>query len=179
MNSKLLTELLDELRTEFPSFNIKPKASSFFMKLVNVLLLVLTLGKQKKFMESFTTTIGSTVYTSGEWRTLADYSRVIILRHERVHLRQAKKYGRFVFAFLYLFCPLPVFYAKWRTQFEMEAYAESMQALHDFGGNLLAPSYRDAMVGHFLGAEYGWMCRDRAKVEQWFSSTLEQVLRER
>jgi len=178
MNSKALADLLDELRAEFPGFNIRPKSSSFFMKLVNALLLVFTLGKQKKFMEGFTTTIGSTVYTSSSWDGLVDYARVIILRHERVHLRQSKKYGRFVFSFLYLFCPLPIFYANWRTQFEMEAYAESMRALHDFGGNLQAPSYRDAMLNHFLSAEYGWMCRDKAKVEQWFSSTLEQVLRE-
>lgn len=179
MNSNALTVLLDELRVEFPAFTTKPKATSFFMKLVNVLLLLLTFGKQKKFMTNFTTTIGSTVYTSSMWEWMDDYSRVIVLRHERVHLRQAKKHGRFVFGFLYLFCPLPLFYANWRTRFEMEAYEESMQALHDYGGNLLSPSYRDTMLNHFLSAEYGWMCRDRAKVEQWFSSTLERVLRER
>jgi hypothetical protein len=168
--------LKNEISREFPDFKIRKKSESWLMKAIAFLLLVLTFGKQKSFMTGFITTIGFTVYVPDGWDDYSPKAQAVTLRHERVHMRQARKYGRLLFSFLYLFCWLPVWRAKWRTQFEMEAYEESMRALKDYGEDPANIVYRARTIQHFTSAEYGWMWTDEKLVEKWFDTTVNRIL---
>lgn len=170
-----MNDFLLAVRLEFPDYKLVPKAQSGFMKFLNVLLLIVTFGKVKDFMDNFTTTVGMTSYTPKVWDQISDAEKIVILRHERVHLRQQKKYGKLKFKLMYLFCPLPFFVLTWRARFEMEAYAESMVASHDFGIDIQDPGYREWMIEHFTTAEYAWMCTERSRVEVWFNDVIRDI----
>lgn len=165
-----------EIAKEFPNFKIRLKSQSWLMKTINVLLLILTFGRQKTFMTSFVTTLGSTVYVPDSWSSWNPTAQCITLRHERVHMRQSRKYGWLLFSLLYLFCWLPLWRAKWRTKFEMEAYEESMRSLLDYGGDPSNFVYKAKMIRHFTSAEYGWMWTKEKDIEDWFDRTLSRLL---
>jgi hypothetical protein len=166
-------KLFADVSNEFPEFDIVDKSESTFMKVLNVLLLVLTFGQSKKFMTHYVTTIGNTMYVPEAWDIFQPEQRMEIYRHERVHLRQSKAHGAFTFAVRYLFLPFPFFWATWRTRFEQEAYEESMRAMLEYQGvgALDNPTYRAAMVAQFTTGAYGWMCINRIAIEQWFDTT--------
>lgn len=172
-----LSAITRAIKKEFPDFEIKKKSDSTFMKVLDFLLKVVTFGQMKKFMTGFITTMGVTVYVHERWDKIPESARVAVLRHERVHMRQAKKYGRFVFSFLYLLIPLPLFFAYYRSKFEMEAYAESMKAVAEDNGmaTLMSPVYRKAMISHFTSAQYGWMWVRRSRIEKWYDQTVAQL----
>ena len=157
-----LGELERQIRKEFPKFNIVRKSESLLMKAIDIFLKVITFGRMKRFMIRFTTTVGCTVYVTEKWSESTTISRIITLRHERVHMRQRKKYGSFLFTFLYLFFPFPVLFAYYRRKFEMEAYEETMRSLVDLlpagrGRTLKSKRFKASMVKHFTTAEYFWM----------------------
>ena len=52
---------------------------------------------------------------------MSDIARTVLLRHERVHLRQRRRYGFLPFAILYLIPLLPLGLAYFRARFEWEA----------------------------------------------------------
>ena len=91
--------LLVEIRKEFPDFHIIKKEDSRLMKLIDVCLKIISFGQMKTFMTDFITTLGSKVYIMERWESVALIDRIAILRHERVHMRQARRYGRFLFSF--------------------------------------------------------------------------------
>lgn len=167
--------LKNEISREFPDFRLRKKTESAFMRLIGTLLFILTFGKQRSFMTTFTTTVGSTIYVPAGWDDYSPRAQCTILRHERVHLRQAKKYGRFLFSFLYLFCWLPVWRAYWRTKFEMEAYEESIQAMYEYGEDPSNFVFRLRMINHFTTAEYFWAWTDEEAVAAWFDATVSRV----
>lgn len=172
-------QLTQEIKGEFPEFNLVQKKDSFFMKLLFVLLLVVTFGAQKDFMSSYTTTVGYTIYVPTSWGELTENDRVITLRHERVHLRQLKKYGKFLFCFLYLLPFFPVGLAYWRARFEWEAYEETLRAIYEIHGeaSLLDIKRRDSIVSHFTTGNYGWMWPFKATVQGWYASAVEKIRR--
>jgi len=172
-----LNAFIKAIKAEFPDFEIKQKSDSTYMKVLGFLLKVVTLWQMKTFMTRFTTTMGNTIYVHAGWDKLPEASRVQVLRHERVHMRQAKKYGRFVFSFLYLLVPLPLFFAYYRSKFEMEAYAESMKATVEENGIdiVLSLKYRKAMISYFTTAKYGWMWVGRSRVEKWYDQTVARL----
>jgi hypothetical protein len=172
-------DLLQEVHDEFPSFKIVRKADSVFMRLIGFLLLVGTFGRMKTFMQSFTTTIGSTIYTPASWEDSREESKCVILRHERVHLRQQAFYGRLTFSLLYLFVFFPVGLAYYRAKFEKQAYAESLRARLDYyGPEAITDRYsRESMVSNFTGAGYMWMWPFRSSIEKWYDLTVSSLLR--
>lgn len=164
-----LTELIADIRKEFPKFELYPKQHSLFMKLLNVLLLIITFGQMRSFMTRYTTTIGYTVYLPGRWLEHSWQARAITLRHERVHLRQREIWGMLRFVLMYLLLPVPVLRANWRTRFEMEAFAESMRArLEYYGSEALEGDYREELIGQFTGVNYFWMWTGRRRIERWY-----------
>jgi len=46
----MLNLCVEEIKKEFPNFNIKNKRTSLFMKVLNVLVIICTFGQQRKFM---------------------------------------------------------------------------------------------------------------------------------
>jgi len=94
-------DFIAEIRREFPRFRIVPKRDNFFSRVIDVLLKVLTFGAQRLFLTHYHTVIGNTLYVPDRWATTPDISRLITLRHERIHLRQRRRYGDIVMTLLY------------------------------------------------------------------------------
>jgi hypothetical protein len=170
--------LCAEVRTEFPSFVIKDKSTSFFMKLVNLFLRIVTFGKLNEFMTAFITTIGYTVYVPDGWDQMRENDRVAVLRHERIHMRQRRKYSAFLFSFLYLVPFFPLGLAYFRARFEMEAYTETMRAAVDDHGKVILklPAFKANIVAHFTTGQYGWMWPFKKTVERWYDEAASKIL---
>lgn len=173
------SELVKEIKEEFPQFSIVRKTDSRLMRTLDFFLGMISFGGLSSFMSSFTTTIGNTTYTPLEWQVISEAGRCVILRHERVHLRQQVRYGKVLFALLYLFAFLPVGLAYYRTKFEKQAYAESLRATLEYYGRdiLLRPQSRVYMIKLFTGASYLWMWPFRKSVEKWYDDEVSALLR--
>ncbi len=173
-----LFELQREVSDEFPTFRIVGKTTNRFMQVLNVLLLIVTFGQQKTFMTHFITTIGTTMYVPADWILWSDMRRMSILRHERVHMRQARRYTTPLFFFLYLVPFLPVGLAYCRARFEWEAYTESMRADREYNGPAILGNalYKASIVDHFTTGQYGWMWPFRKTVEGWYDAAAKDIL---
>lgn len=172
-----LAELENQILNEFPDYKLVPKANSRFMRLIGFLLKVITFGKANAFMDHFVTTIRWTVYTPSRWDGYIEGTKISVLSHERVHMRQCRKHGFLLYSFLYLFFPLPVLLSYYRSKFEREAYEESMRmAAYYYGVSRLNESeYRTAMIENFTGAAYFWMWVRRSDIERWYDRTVAKI----
>lgn len=172
--------LLDEITEEFPSFRIVYKHASPFSWLIHHGLRVLTLGGQREFLTGYYTVIGNTLYVPDSWDTLDPIGRAILLRHERVHLRQRRRYGSLGMALIYLIPFFPIGLAYGRARLEWEAYRETLRATAELQGLSLArsPALRAQIVGRFVGPAYAWMWPFRRVVERWYDSALAELAEE-
>lgn len=168
-----------EIAEEFPRFRMVSKEDSPLMRAIDVFLRVLTFNRMSAFMTSYVTTLGTTVYVPNRWTDWSLTARASILRHERVHMRQAQRYGLLLFAFLYL-CPfLPVGLAYFRARFEFEAYVETMRAAAEAGTRITSGPFKDHIIDQFVGPAYGWMWPFRTQVTRWYTEAAIMVLAER
>lgn len=176
----MLKSLVAEIQAEFPSFRLVPKEGSFFMKSIDVLLRVITLGLMRNFMTNFITTIGYTVYVNKGWDSSSEVGKAIVLRHERVHMRQRRKYGSILFSLMYLLLPLPCVFSYFRRQFEMEAYAETLLAIVELNpagiAGLQTYGHREHVISFFTGPSYFWTWPFRKQVEAWYDVSLKKAL---
>ncbi len=172
--------MIAEICDEFPRFGIVYKRNSLFSRVIDVALRAVTLGGQRHYMTRYHTVIGSTLYVPDSWDTMGDVERVITLRHERVHLRQARRYTAVGMAFLYLVPFVPLGLAYGRARIEWEAYAETVRATAELCGLDAAeePSLRRHVIAQFMGASYGWMWPFRAQLERWYDELMVEVRRE-
>lgn len=175
------SKVLVTTEQEFPDFEIKPKAESRLMKAANIGLRIITFGAMKTFMTDFITTVGETVYVPAGWDNKDDTSKASVLRHERVHMRQKRRYGSFFFFLRYFCWPLPAVWAIGRRNLEQEAYAESLRAYVDYYGlkALDDVTTRDYIIGHFMGANYFWTWPWRKSLNAWYNKLVETILHER
>jgi hypothetical protein len=169
--------LVERLRCEFPRFRIVRKDHSPLHKAIHYALLVLTLGRMRSYLDSYQTTLGSTVYVTPDWDDRDPDERYVTLRHEAIHLRQFRTFTLPGMALLYLFLPLPMGLAWFRAYFEKEAYAESVRAAAEVWGAEFprAQAYRCYVIEQFTGASYGWMWPFRAGLERWYDRVLATV----
>ncbi len=169
--------LLRDLREEFPAFRIVDKAGNVFSILIDRALRVVTLGAQRHFMTRYHTVIGDTLYVCGAWYTMSDEARVILLRHERVHLRQRRRYGMPLFALLYLVPFFPLGLAYGRAKLEWEAYRETLRATAELRGlaALHDGALRREIVRRFVSGDYGWMWPFSRTIERWFDHAVEEI----
>jgi hypothetical protein len=174
-------QLVASIRQEFPAFRIVDKRESLLSKAIHVALCVITFGGQRAFMSHYHTVIGDTLYVPEAWAHSADVDRVILLRHERVHLRQRRRYGFLGMAFLYLIPFFPIGLAYGRARLEWEAYQETLRATAELLGLPAArdPTLREKIIQRFVGPEYGWMWPFRAQIERWYDATLAELARSR
>lgn len=170
-------KILNETKSEFPDFEILPKNKSVLMKFIDAALKIITFGQMKNFMTGFITVLGNKVYVPETWKDITLItSKAEIIRHERVHMRQSKKYGRILFSFLYLVAPFPVGVAYFRKKFEQEAYEESLKALYEYHGEkIFTPKLKEGMLAHFTGAQYFWMWPWRKDLEKWYDAAVEKA----
>ncbi len=174
-----MEDLLLEIRKEFPKFRLVDKSTSRLMVAIDLFLKVITLWRMKSFMRSFTTTIGYTVYVPSVWNLRPPKSRKIVLRHERVHMRQRRRWG-LLYPFAYLFFPVPILWAYCRMRFEMEAYEESLRAIAEYyGAAAFTAQLKRSHIEHFTGPEYFWTWPWRGRIERWYDQAAARALLER
>jgi hypothetical protein len=165
---------------EFPKFKLVNKRNSWLMHAISGLLFVITLGLMRGFMQSYITTVGFTVYVPDDWSTWPQAQRAVILRHERVHMRQRAKYGMALFSLLYLFLPLPGLCSYFRMKFEMEAYAETIYAMCELYvtgvGIVQTPSFKAGIISQFTGPSYFWMWPFKKRIEVWYDETVRKAV---
>lgn len=174
-------DLVITAQTYFPDLKLKYKNQSWFMRLIGFLLFF-----NKSFMNNFTTTIGSKVYYPTESFVKArPVSAAVILLHELVHVKDAKRLSFPLFGFLYLFpqilslfC-LPLFLISWkialplvilfalplpaffRMYFEKKAYLTSLYAIYQLGKRMnfrpLLTEQKNDFLNHFKNSHYYFM----------------------
>jgi hypothetical protein len=162
------------LRAEFPRFRIVRKDRSALHRAIHRALIAITLGQMTSYLDSYQTTIGSTVYVTADWDDQDPDVRYVTLRHEAVHLRQFRRFTLPGMAVLYLLVPLPLGLAWFRAWFEKAAYAESIRAAAEVWGpdHPRRAAYRSRILDQFTGASYGWMWPFRGSLERWYDQVL-------
>jgi hypothetical protein len=170
--------LLEDIRAEFPRFRLIRKSESLLQRSIHVVLALLTFGGQRRYLHDYVTTLGARVYVPPRWDQRSPADRVGTMRHERVHLRQFRRYGLLPMGLLYLLIPLPFGLAYFRMRFEREAYEESIRAAWELQGPdcVLHPSYRRHMVRIFTGPAYGWMWPMPRQIERWFDGLVAELV---
>jgi hypothetical protein len=166
--------LVEALRAEIPGFRIVRKDRSPLHRAIHVVLIGVTFGRMRSYLDSFQTTIGKTVYVTADWDDWSADERYVTLRHEAIHLRQFRKYTLPVMAVLYVLLPLPLGLAYFRARFEQEAYAETIRAAAEIHGleYVRGSEHREYIIGQFLGPSYGWMWPFRASLNRWYDRIL-------
>jgi hypothetical protein len=154
-----------EIKAEFPCFKTLYKKDSWLMKLLGFVM-------GKTFTASFVTTINGIVYLPTVWDSWSAGVQCAVLRHERVHMRQARRLTYPLFIFLYLLVFFPVGLAWFRTRFEQEAYVTSLAAYKEYGLDYKSPARKATMVAYFTGPAYAYMWPFKRSVESWFDRTV-------
>jgi hypothetical protein len=167
-------DLCLSIRGEFPYFRLVEKKDSSFMKFLDFCLKLITFWQMKKFMTSFTTTIGFTVYTPEGWVDWSEKVKVAILRHERIHMRQKERDKCFFVKYLLL--PFPILWAYYRMKYEMEAYEETMKVMWEYRGiEGFTDEFKQSMVRHFTSAEYFWTWPWKKRIEAWYDGVVQRM----
>jgi hypothetical protein len=171
---ELSEQFVSSIRREFPAFRIVDKRDSPLSLAIHVALCVLTLGGQRQFMSHYHTVLGNTLYVPACWAHTTDVERVILLRHELVHLQQRRRYGFLGMAFIYLIPIFPLGLAYGRARLEWEAYTETLRATAELLGLDAArsPELRRKIVSRFVGAAYGWMWPFPRQIAGWYDAVL-------
>jgi len=138
---------------------------------------MLTFGQMTTYLSAYHTTLGQRIYVPDGWADKSEDSRYVVLCHERIHMRQFRRFTWPGMTLLYLLVPLPMGLAYFRAHFEMEAYAESVRAAAEVWGlaHVRDPVYRDHILAQFGSASYGWMWPFRAANERWYESAVQQA----
>lgn len=167
-------QFLDELKREFPKFRVVQKDTDSLSQCIDIILKIITLGGQRSYLDGYYTVLGDTLYVPAAWAHTSPIDRVITLRHERVHLRQRRRYGFPLMAFLYLVPFFPLGLAYGRARLEWEAYEETLTATAELAGLEAArsPALRARIVGRFVGPDYGWMWPFPKQVGRWYDAAM-------
>jgi hypothetical protein len=173
--SPLLERILAELRTEFPRFRILKKRTSLLQRAIHVALVVITLGGQRVYLTHYHTVLFGSLWVPDAWDAMSDDDKYILLRHERIHLRQRARMGDLVMAFVYLVPFFPLFLAYGRARIEWEAYIETLRATAEVFGPDAAEALREHIKQRFVGPEYGWMWPFPATIDRWFDEAMANI----
>ena len=167
--------LLAEIRAEFPSFEVLPKRTSRLQRAIHHALFALTLGGQRVYLTRYHTVMFGKLWVPDSWDAMGDVDRVILLRHERVHLRQRARMGDLAMAFVYLVPVLPLGLAWGRARIEWEAYVETIRATAEIRGRDAAEALRPEIVRRFTSADYGWMWPFPGAINRWFDRAMAEI----
>jgi hypothetical protein len=163
---------LEEIREEFPRFRIAYKRDSRLQQAIHHALRIITLGRMSTYATQYHTVLFGVLWVPDSWDAMSDVDRVILLRHERVHLRQRERMGDVGMAFVYLVPFFPLFLAYGRARIEWEAYEETITATAELLGLDRARALKPHIVRRFVSADYGWMWPFPQVVEGWFDEHL-------
>lgn len=167
--------ILEELKTEFPHFRILEKRTSPLQRAIHVALAVITLGGQRVYLTRYHTVLFGKLWVPEAWNSMSDDEKYILLRHERVHLRQRERMGDAVMGFVYLVPFFPLFFAYGRARIEWEAYVETLRATAEVYGPNAAEALRAHIKERFVGPDYGWMWPFPSTIDRWFDEAMADV----
>lgn len=169
--------ILTSIEREFPRFRLCAKENSRLCRWIDVCLRLLTLGKQSRFMTEYFTVLGETLYLAPAWTSMDDRQKYILLCHERIHLRQRKRYGSLGLTLLYLLPFFPMGLAWGRARIEWEAYEETMRATAEVYGieSLVRSDLKDRLLRRFTGPDYGFMWPFPKQVAKWYEMALDRI----
>ncbi|MBN9161570.1 MAG: hypothetical protein BGO98_48940 [Myxococcales bacterium 68-20] len=170
-----LARLLAELAKEFPRFRILKKRTSALQKAIHVALALITLGGQRVYLTRYHTVLFGTLWVPDAWDAMTDDDKYILLRHERIHLRQRARMGDVVMSFVYLVPFFPLFLAYGRARIEWEAYIETLRATAEVYGPESAEALRSHIKERFVGPEYGWMWPFPKAIDRWFDEAMADI----
>ena len=173
--SSRLDPLLADLRAEFPDFRILPKRGSRLQRAISFALAAITLGGQRRYMTHYHTVLFGNLYVPDAWSQMGDDEKYVLLRHERVHLRQRRRLGDLAMGFWYLVPFFPLFLAWGRARIEWEAYVETVRATAEVRGLRAARSLKEEIVRRYTGPDYGWMWPFPRTVERWFDEVIAEL----
>ncbi len=168
-------QLLADIQREFPSFQILYKRHSPLQRAIHNALIVVTFGGQRVYLTRYYTVLFGKLWVPDSWDRLPDRDRYILLRHERVHLRQRRRMGDATMAFVYLVPFFPLLLAWGRARIEWEAYVETFRATAEVYGLPAAEALRGEVVRRFVGPDYGWMWPFPKTVNRWITLTLAEI----
>lgn len=164
-----------EMKREFPGFDVRYKRTSGLQRALGIAIALVTFGAMRTYATRYHTVLFGVLWVPDTWDELTDEARYILLRHERVHLRQRARLGDFVMVFAYLFWILPLGLAWGRARLEWEAYEETVRATSEVFGLARARALEPEIVRRFTSADYGWMWPFPRRVRAWFRATLETL----
>ena len=169
--------LLAEIRREFPRFRVVHKRGHALSHAIDLALRAVTLGAQRAYLTRYHTVLFDTLYVPDLWDGTDDVSRLITLRHERVHLRQRRRMGTVAMTLWYLFPLAPLGLAWGRARIEWEAYEETLRAIADERGLAAArsPDVRAYLIAQFTSGAYGWMWPFPRAVGRWIDEALARI----
>jgi hypothetical protein len=171
--------LLAEIRTEFPSFVVRKKRGSVSQWLIDVGLRVVTLGFMRTYLTQYHTVLFGTLWVPDAWDKMSDTDKIILLRHERVHLRQRRRMGDLRMTVQYLFWIFPVGLAYGRARIEWEAYEETIRATAECINLETAKGLKAHLRARFVGPDYGWMWPFPRTIDRWFDAAMAAIEKER
>jgi hypothetical protein len=167
--------LLAEIREEFPSFAVLRKRGNLLQTVIAIVLAIVTIGGQRHYLTRYHTVLFGKLYVPDVWDTMVDGARYILLRHERVHLRQRRRMGDIVMALVYLLPVFPLGLAWGRARIEWEAYVETIHATAELYGIDAARKLEDEMVRRYVGPDYGWMWPFPNTIRRWFRDVIAEL----
>ena len=143
-------------------------------KILDRLVRICTLGKNKTFLTAFTTTMGDIIAFPETWELdKVNDNDIITLKHELKHVAQYKKlgfgsvwFGFVLFTLLYLLIPFPIGLAWFRYKFERDAYATAWDTVREY--RLNGKPNLDFYVECLTGSSYGWAWPFKKSVRTWF-----------
>lgn len=143
--------LCRELAAEFRGFRLVPKDESALMRALYRLTGMRLWNP--RFLESYTTVLVYRVYMPRDLIGTEEGYRT--LRHERVHMRDARRTAVMLFVFSYLFL-LPAVLTM-RSYWEFRGYVETMRVeLEDTGA--ISDGTIEHIARRFTGSDYLFMC---------------------
>jgi hypothetical protein len=162
-------ELVEEIKAHVPTFQIAYKEDGKWLKwwhyVVPMYVAIANFfvrGYKHKFDTGYVTVLGDTVYYPSrnghvdELEFLSEPGNYKTLRHEYVHMRDARRYP-FIFELTYLFL-LPALWTM-RAFWEYRGYTQNMIVEFEIKG-AVANHTLEAIAENFTGPMYLWMDRD-------------------
>jgi hypothetical protein len=146
----------------------------WFWVALHYIVMVVTFGGNRNFLEGYYTTIGPWVGVPKNWEKRSAESRQAVLEHELQHIKQCAWFGFGspivglpVYTILYLLLPLPIGFAYFRWRFEREAYAHGINIKLQWEPHRRAELI-DGAVLQMTSGKYGWTWPFKASVRRYF-----------
>lgn len=173
IDEAIVNQLEESLSDELPRFAVAYKDESRLQQWIARLVWIFN----RHYLTDYTTVMFGRVYfPSRKWREKVGPEQIYnTLRHEAVHLRDARRFPvLFQFSYLFLFPTIVTVRAVW----EWRAYLETLRVHSETHGEI-----PDRLLEHiekrFTGPDYLFMCPFRGLIRRWLEAARRRLEAER